>query len=184
MQAVNTWWSGVKLDNYCIAGVGTVWIGRWAKVLGLVASITILIDLIGEERVHRASRELAGALSKISLWRPFEDAGLFSRLYASLLRLSILTSVTWLSSLFVKVALREKGGYADTALYENILGIVAVSSISLKFLGSVVAVVPIMLAALSFFSFILSRPALCWNIRVIAGSSLLTSWLVDLIVSS
>lgn len=51
-HALSIWWTGVKLDNYCVYGLNTVWWGRIAKCMALLSGITLLIDLIGEERIR------------------------------------------------------------------------------------------------------------------------------------
>ncbi|MFL9499603.1 hypothetical protein ACJMQP_06030 [Rhodopseudomonas palustris] len=52
MEAINIWFSGGKLDGYCIYGVNTSWIGRLGKVIGFISALTILIDIVGERRIE------------------------------------------------------------------------------------------------------------------------------------
>jgi hypothetical protein len=65
LGALEAWSSGIKLDNYCIYGYSTVWIGRAAKLLALLAAIPLIVDLVGEERVHARSHQLSGSMRSL-----------------------------------------------------------------------------------------------------------------------
>jgi hypothetical protein len=65
LHAFDVWWGGAKLDGYCIHGINTVALGRFAKLLALISSIPLIIDIVGEDRIHAASRELSGFLVHI-----------------------------------------------------------------------------------------------------------------------
>jgi hypothetical protein len=68
VHAISIWFSGAKLDGYCIHGLSVVWIGRLAKVLIFLASIPIILDILGEARVERASSELGRDLDDFRRW--------------------------------------------------------------------------------------------------------------------
>lgn len=51
-EAIWIWLQGAKLDGYCIFGMSTVWIGRIAKVASFLSAMTIIIDIMGEEKIH------------------------------------------------------------------------------------------------------------------------------------
>lgn len=50
------WWQGVDVKPMSLHGVSMLWVGRIAKVITFVGGLTVLLDLIGPDRV----RHLAG----------------------------------------------------------------------------------------------------------------------------
>jgi len=75
-QALSLWWMPTKLDGYCIDGLSTIWIGRIAKLLVLISSIPLIIDLLGEKRIHEMllrrsdvlGRGRIGVIDTVSSW--------------------------------------------------------------------------------------------------------------------
>lgn len=59
-EAIWIWLQGSKLDGYCIFGMSTVWIGRIAKVASFLSAMTIIIDILGEDKVHKIGVWLTG----------------------------------------------------------------------------------------------------------------------------
>ncbi|MBA9034338.1 hypothetical protein [Rhizobium leguminosarum] len=62
-EAVWIWLHGSKLDGYCIFGMSTVWIGRIAKIASFLAAMTIIIDIMGEQKVHELGISIKGRVT-------------------------------------------------------------------------------------------------------------------------
>ncbi|MCD2193500.1 hypothetical protein LQ327_08905 [Actinomycetospora endophytica] len=58
-EALSLWWSGQKLDGMAIYGLSTVWIGRIAKVATYAAGLSVVLDIIGPERVREFGRRMS-----------------------------------------------------------------------------------------------------------------------------
>lgn len=50
-EALNFWWSGGSLSDSFIHGIRTLWIGRVGKLLQYIGALTILIDIIGPQKL-------------------------------------------------------------------------------------------------------------------------------------
>jgi putative transposase len=52
-DVISGWLAGARLvDSTCIYGYSPIWIGRFGKIIGFLAALTIIIDLIGEKRLE------------------------------------------------------------------------------------------------------------------------------------
>ncbi|SJZ94475.1 hypothetical protein SAMN02745673_01973 [Marinactinospora thermotolerans DSM 45154] len=51
VEAWELWWSGRQLTDHSLHGVSVIWLGRIGKLLSFVAGCTIILDLIGPERL-------------------------------------------------------------------------------------------------------------------------------------
>lgn len=58
-EALASWLSGQKLgENTALYGLSVIWWARLAKVGTFLAGFTLILDLVGPERVRKVSREL------------------------------------------------------------------------------------------------------------------------------
>jgi hypothetical protein len=55
-DAWTLWWSGRQLTDHTLYGVSVLWLGRLGKFLAFLAGATLVLDLIGPERLKDWSR--------------------------------------------------------------------------------------------------------------------------------
>ncbi|WP_431870743.1 hypothetical protein [Nocardiopsis eucommiae] len=57
IEAWNLWWSGKQLTDHSIHGMPVLWASRLGKIMAFLAGTTIVIDVLGVDRINRwASR--------------------------------------------------------------------------------------------------------------------------------
>lgn len=197
LQALNIWLSGMKLDAYCLYGLSSIWWGQLAKVIALIASIPIVIDLLGEERIHATSRALsdrvAAFVSRIEerLVRSESTDGFkrFRRIIGSkvfvfgtlFIFLIIVPGFIYLAFFTRFPSMTSSELYAFAPVAFVIYWVVGILEL--------VVLVPIFAFAI-FFGVLegsvvaLRDNVLCWYIRAVAVSMLVFAFVLDLLASS
>ena len=166
-SAAQIWWSGTKLDAYCIEGLSTVWIGRLAKLIGFLSAIPLLIDLIGEDRIDKSLQRFRQTRIALSRLFPegldkFTATAVFgqSLIIATLMSLGLMMAwyIGRISTLWMLIAMVAMWAAALTAFF-------------------------ITLQLLRITSALVDR-ALVWSVRIVAALFLATAFLIDLFVAS
>jgi len=193
-RALDIWSSGVKLDEYCIVGHSTVFWGRLAKCIALAASATILLDILGEQRIHAVTGKL-GSWLRIGV-RPFDSFWSksqsdhevdwevltpFWKIVSNIYFLVVMFAVA------VGLALFMLGNLADT-ISPGILDRHPAVTSKLDWVlvtAFVLGVSPFAISsALKSAAYVLGNPVLCWYARCLAATALLVSWGLDMLASS
>jgi len=199
--ALHTWWEGEKLDGFCIWGHTTVSIGRFAKVLALLASATILLDILGEERIYavtsRFSNWLRAGVRRVKAFMPWTSDRLDVLASASSKTESVLFGCY---AFFIVTGLLLAPIYFVLDIASSIHQIVQLvfgksmslgtSSLSFwldcygLFCTAIAAVPFIILLILRFAALIFANNILCWYARCVAAVLLIASWSLDMFASS
>jgi hypothetical protein len=56
------WWSGQQLTDHTLYGAPVLWLGRAGKLLAFLAGMTLVLDMIGSERLIRWGEQARGPL--------------------------------------------------------------------------------------------------------------------------
>ncbi|MFC7327213.1 hypothetical protein [Marinactinospora rubrisoli] len=68
-EALILWWSGQQISGHSLHGVPVLWLGRAGKLAAFLAGTTIVLDLIGPQRlVEWGEAVQARARSSTSMW--------------------------------------------------------------------------------------------------------------------
>lgn len=61
IEAWNLWWSGEQINNHSIHGISVLWASRVGKLMAFFAGTTIVLDVIGPERLRAFARRMWGS---------------------------------------------------------------------------------------------------------------------------
>lgn len=87
-DALSRWLDGQKLDGLSIYGVPSVWINRAAKLMTFLSGLTIVLDLVGPERLRQFGERLA-----IQPRTPFKRAAVGLMLTSFFLTVVLLSAI-------------------------------------------------------------------------------------------
>ncbi|MFV2198446.1 hypothetical protein [Nocardiopsis sp. LOL_012] len=67
-DAWTLWWSGQQLTNHTLYGVPVLWLSRSGKLLAFLAGCTIVLDIIGSERLIAWGEQIQTNKGRRLLW--------------------------------------------------------------------------------------------------------------------
>src|SRR5262249_25606678 len=76
-EAWSIWLSGSSVSDQILWGMRILWWGRLGKALGLLAGLTVLLEVIGPERLRQFGPSLHNALNLRDMFRVLLTASLF-----------------------------------------------------------------------------------------------------------
>ncbi|WP_304454442.1 hypothetical protein [Nocardiopsis sp. YSL2] len=159
------WWSGQQLTDHTLYGAPVLWLGRAGKMLAFLAGCTIVLDIIGSERLIAWGEQIQTSKGKWIWW--------------TLVPLGALL-VPWVSVLAFR---RWDPPEGTLGAANQIVGLASLpTAIASLTLGTALTVEKTP-AVVIWFGRLLARPRFEWWLRVVAAPLFFVGFALDYLAS-